>query len=270
MKKKLMTVAVSGGLALAIGLPAATVRAECEGVEIQSRLALANCMIESAVGIAAAMVQYQGCNAGEWDIRALVDEYYLQTLPIQGSLSVTGDGETFLLNGKSAAQFNPELNNVLCQVSSEDIANMFAGVPFTYSGGRDNYYPDAVIDRQSALICVTDYLGSGRVTLDVPGNPQYLERDTLAFSTDGTTIYGDGALTVLRRGQGGSVATWGLAKEILMPPIDTLQTDGFEVEATLNGCEIEIEADVYNGGVFVPEFGYGLDIYGTLKIEPEE
>jgi hypothetical protein len=261
-----MPVAVFGGLALAIGLPPASVQAEdCVGVEMQHRLALANCLIDSAVAIAAALVQYQGCHAGEWDMRALVDEYYLKTFPIHGSLSVTNENESYLLNGIIA----PLFGNLLCRASSEDIESLFAGVPFTYSSGRNDYYPDAVIDPQSTTVCVNEYESSGRVSLDVPGTPKYIGQDTLAFNTDGTTIFADGALLVTLRGLGGSVDVWSLGEDILMPPLDALQVAGFKLEGSTAGCRLGVEADIYNGGAFVPEFGFGLDIFGTLKIEAE-
>jgi hypothetical protein len=117
MKSRARIFVVAGAVALALGL--STRRAqepECDGVLMQGRLALANCIVESAV--AADVISQEGCNEGSWDIGALVDEYYLSTMPTRGSLMVQGggSGDSFVLNGKVSAVSNPARNNVLCGI----------------------------------------------------------------------------------------------------------------------------------------------------------
>ena len=54
-------------------LSGAALSANAETVDVQSRVALANCMIESAVAIAAAMVTENGCQQGEWALDTTIN-----------------------------------------------------------------------------------------------------------------------------------------------------------------------------------------------------
>ena len=100
-----------------------------QAIDMQSRTALANCMAEAALSIAATVTTHKGvCEAGEWDIRVVVPEWVGQKIPIQGSVFVSGeDGSGYELNGKMAAVFNPLLNDVSCRVDTVDRDGVFAG-----------------------------------------------------------------------------------------------------------------------------------------------
>jgi hypothetical protein len=270
MNKPLLTIAVTTAIALAGAAPATQAQeVECDGVLVQSRLALTNCMVESAVAVAAALVSQEGCVAETWNIGALVDEYYLQTMPIQGSLTVAGgDDDFFLLNGKVAAVFNPAKNNVLCQVSSEDVENTLYGVPFTYSGGKDNLYPDAVIDRDESLVCVNDFSSAGNITIEEPPRPRLEEVDELTFDETLGVITAGGYLTILeRKGNNPSSEEWSLVEMIVLPPENSGNTDGFSLTASrsINGCTITVNGDIFNGADASP---FWLTMDGTMSVSP--
>ena len=110
-------------------------------IEVQSRFAIANCMVESAVAIAAAAASANNCAEGEWDIVASVPELYLATIPVQGLATVTGNGDFYELNGNTSAQLQ---NNVNCSVKTTASGNTFDGKELIYSTGSDNYYIDAL------------------------------------------------------------------------------------------------------------------------------
>ena len=117
---------IAGALALAGAIPAgAEDEIECDGVLVQSRFALANCMLESAVAIAATLVTDQkGCNVGKWDIAAVVPEWVLATIPVQGYLTLSGNGDELNLTGRASAMLQ---NDVSCRVATTDDTNAIAG-----------------------------------------------------------------------------------------------------------------------------------------------
>lgn len=270
MNRKLLALVVSTAISLAgVTGSGQAQEVECDGVLMQSRLALANCMVESAVAIAAAVVKEEGCAVESWQVSALVDEYYLSTMPIQGSLVVQGgaNGDFVLLNGKVAAVFNPAKNNVLCQVSSEDIENTLYGVPFTYSGGKDNLYPEAVIDKDEALVCIRDFSSAGNITIEAPPKPRLQELDSLTFSGDSTNVQAIGDLTISeRRGNSTSSENWGLVQSIYVPPENEGAADAFLLTASrLEGdCTIEVRGAIYNGA---DESPFWLTMDGTMSVQ---
>ncbi|MEA3277892.1 MAG: hypothetical protein U9Q81_21930 [Pseudomonadota bacterium] len=275
MNKTLISLSVASAIALTSAMPAyAEDEIECDGVLVQSRLALANCMIESAVAIAAGInAAGGGCQAGEWDIEAVVPEFVEQTIPIQGSLAVRSENEEeFSLTGQSSAQ---QQNNVNCQVATTDAANSFDGVPFSYSAGRGNGYPDAIIDRDEHLLCITTSLSAGNITIEGPPRARLAERNRLTFSEDEVGIGADGWLAIgLRKGQEElDISVWDMAEGIVMPPLDQVQEDGFALMAEtddLGGCKIEVEAGVENLEFPTGEETGGLTIFGTLKVEASD
>lgn len=97
MKHQLLGLSVAGTIALAGMVPVSFADDDvCDGVLVQSRFALSNCMIESAVAIAASVATQNGCRAGEWNIQAVVPELYISTIPIQGYLVVSnGSGDSY-------------------------------------------------------------------------------------------------------------------------------------------------------------------------------
>lgn len=272
MKSRLPILAIAGAMTLATGIPVSRAQdVECDGVLVQSRLALANCMVESAVAVAAAMVSQEGCEAESWELSALVDEYYLATMPIQGSVLVQGgaDADSLLLNGKVSAVFNPAKNNVLCQVSSEDIENTLYGVPFTYSGGKDNLYPDAVIDKDEALVCITTASSAGNITIEEPPRPRLEEVNNLAFTEAEGVISAGGSLTISeRKGKNPTSEGWSIVETILMPAENAGEPDGFSFTASRDGggCTIQVDGGILNGADLSP---FWLTIDGTMSVSSD-
>jgi hypothetical protein len=96
---------------------------------------------------------------------ARVDDWYLETMPIQGSPTVTHGPEDFiLLNAKLSAVLNPARNDLLCQVSSEDIG--------TSSTAQLSPDPAAVIDRDVSLVCIPTAGSAGNLTIRKPPRPR--------------------------------------------------------------------------------------------------
>jgi len=201
----------------------------------------------------------------------LVDEWYLETMPIQGSLIVTDGAEDyFLLNGKVSAVFNPAQNNVLCQVSSEDIANTLYGVPFIYSAGRDNLYPGAVIDRDESLVCITTASSAGNITIEEPPRPRLEEVNGLAFTGAEGVISGGGSLTISeRKGKNPTSEAWDLVETVVMPALASSNDDVFSFTASSTDggtCTITVEGGIYNGGADSP---FDLTVSGTLSVSAD-
>lgn len=278
MKKQLLSLSIAGAITLAGGISAAFADEDCDGVLVQSRFALANCMIESAVAIAAAAATENGCQAGEWDIETVVPEYILNTIPIQGTTSITGNnGDIVELTGSSSAL---EQNNVNCRVSSTASGNVFDGKVLTYSPGFNNFYVDAIIDRDSSMLCITESVSSGDIGL---GDDDYDESNNLTFSSDtedGSDIITAAGLIVISESQGqgqgdpGDLSAWTTEEEVLIPVVGGLEEEGFELEAVTDeigsGCKIDVEASVENLEYWVIEgVSGGLTISGTLEVEPE-
>jgi hypothetical protein len=223
------------------------------------------------VAIAGAVISQEGCEAENWDLGALVDEYYISTMPIQGSLTVTGgeSGDYFLLNGKVSAVFNPAKNNVLCQVSSEDVDNFLYGIPFTYSGGRDNLYPDAVIDKDEPLVCINTASSAGNITIEEPPRPRLEEVNSLTFTEAvGVISVEDGSMTISeRKGKNPRSEEWTIVESIVMPAANSAQPDGFSFTAsrTGDGCTVTVTGDIVNGADLSP-FWFRVD--GQMSVSP--
>jgi hypothetical protein len=288
MRKKLLSLSVTSALVLAGVVPSAFAQdaEDCDGILVQSRFALANCMLESAAAIAAAVVTQEGCLEGEWDIEAVVPEWVLETIPIQGFLTLQGGEDALALTGQSSAQLQ---NNVNCQVATTDAGNSFGGLEVNYSSGSGNFYPDAIIDRDLYLLCISDAQSAGNITVQDSGD-EYEESNNLEFEEEDGVIEADGTLLIsARRGQGGgggrpagtALSEWDLDEEVIIPAVNQTAIEGFEFEAESadvpglpddSVCEIEIEADIENLDFPITEDSGGLTITGKLEIyvEPED
>ena len=279
MRKNLLSLSVASAIAFA-GMSTPT-----WAIDMQSRTALANCLIEAAVSITATIATHKDvCEEGEWDLEVIVDEWIASKIPIQGSLFVSGDDAGYELNGKMAAVFNPLLNDVNCRVDTVDVGSTFAGVPFVYSGGDDTLYPDALTDKNDPLLDVSTFLSEGNVTIQERPRIRLKEEDILIWANGPEeTFMATGEVEVLgRRGQNDVViSTWVTEDEDevygwieYIPDVE----DPFDPDEILEGyvkaefvtddlyvgeCEIEIEAEA----LISP---YVLDIVGTLKIEAED
>jgi hypothetical protein len=277
MKKQLLSLSVAAAIALVGVVPAsyADDDDECDGVLVQSRFALANCMVESAVAIAAAAAGENGCKAGEWTIEAIVPELYLATIPIQGLTHVYNGTDRYDLTGQSSAQLQ---NNVNCQVNTTASANSFDGQELTYSAGSGNYYVDAIIDKDDNMLCITNALSAGNIAL---GDDDFNEQDSLMFEDEDDAIEAAGLLSILKsRGRGRNTVTelvsgWVVDEAVSIPDLGETAEEGFEMTATSNdiasGCKIEIEGSVQNLVSYTVEGEEGgLTITGTLSVEPAD
>jgi hypothetical protein len=275
MKKTLLSVSIAAALALAGAMPAsAEDEIECDGVLVQSRFALANCMLESAVAIAATVATQDGCNEGEWDIAAIVPEWVLATIPVQGYLTMSGGEDDLTLNGQASAMLQ---NDVSCRVATTDDLNTFAGRAVTYSSGSGNSYLDAVVDRDESLLCIKYATSAGNI--DVEGSTlAYAEANSLEFQAeeDGL-IKAEGPLTIsARRGrQVAMLSGWSLDEEVLIPAVGETAPDGLELAAESDDfggsvCKVKIEADVESLLYPTSETTGGLTIAGKLVVEEED
>ena len=143
MKKLVLHLAI-GAIVGASSLQVAL--AEEETVEMNSRKALADCMIEAAASAIATIETTKGvCITGEWNIEVSVPESVDRGLPIQGILKVYNDEEMFTYNGRLTARGTASelTRDVLCEVQTVDTQNTFLGTEFTYASGQDNIFPDA-------------------------------------------------------------------------------------------------------------------------------
>jgi hypothetical protein len=294
MKKHLLSLSVAAAIALAGGIPSAYALEECEveingetvtGVLVQSRFALANCMLEAAVSMAKAAATKNGCQKGEWDITAIVPEFISSLIPLQGTTTITGDGDAVELNGVSSAL---EQNNINCRVTTTDANNIFAGDSVTYSSGFNNFYVNAIIDRNTNQLCITKAVSSGDIEL---GDSDYDEANELTFTYDAEDDEIEvGGWQTISESQGGSgqgkgqgpgnqgdeLSYWDVEEEVKIPPMDAPPLDeAFELEAEtddiVSGCKVEIEASVENLFAYIIEGETGgLTIEGTLSVEPVE
>ncbi len=273
MKKRFLSLSVASAIMLAGAVPA-TYADDC--VEVQTRFALANCLVESAVAIAAAAASENGCEEGEWDIAAIVPEHYLAKIPIQGLAFVEGNGDAYELNGSSSAMLK---NNVNCSISTTASGNTFAGQELNYSTGSGNYYVDAIIDQNSPTLCISSSVSSGDIAL---GENDFDEDNTLIFEGEDGEIEASGVLSILQsQGKGSNpnrppvvVSGWSVESEALIPELNTTQDEAFEMEATtddIGNCKIKVEAAIQNLVSYVIEGeSGGLTISGTLEVENEE
>lgn len=290
MKKHFLSLSIASVIALTGSMPAYA--DDC--VEVQSRFAIANCMVESAVAIAAAAASDNGCAAGAWDIEAIVPELYLATIPVQGLTNVymeggieAGEAPIYVLNGNTSAQLK---NNVNCSVKTEASGNTFDGKELIYATGSDNYYVDALISQDSPTICISSSMSSGDIGL---GANDYDESNSLTFSLDEDgEIEANGLLTILTsqvggggqgQGPGGGsqdpevISAWQVEEEVTIPEeLGTKLLDAFEMEAEsddIDGvakCVIKVEGSVENLVSYIIENETGgLTISGTLSVEQE-
>jgi hypothetical protein len=275
MKRQVLSLSVAAAIAMAGVIPAsyAEDEVECDGILVQSRFALANCMVESIVAIAAAAASTNGCAAGEWSISAIVPEWYRATLPIQGLAYVTnGDGDEYELNSQSSAMLQ---NNVNCQVNTTDDVNTFDGQDLNYSSGSGNYYPDAVIDKDEYMLCISSSLSAGNISL---GQQDFEEADALVFEDEDDEIEAEGTLSILYRTGSGQksqeeISLWEMDEDVVIPELGTMLEDAIEYEAVtddIGECKITIKGSVENLESNVPdeEVG-GLTIVGTLSVGPD-
>jgi hypothetical protein len=281
MKNKSSRLTVVAALAFASVSSVTTAETEeCDGVLVQSRFALANCMIESAVAVAAAAATENGCVAGEWDIEAVVPELISGLIPLQGTTTISGNGDFVELTGQSSALAQ---NNINCRVATTSSGNVFDGKALTYSPGFDNYYVDAIIDRDSNMLCISESLSSGDIELD---DEDFDESNSLTFQEEDGLIEAEGMIIIgASQGQGGSgqgqgpggpepedLSIWDVEEEVLIPDVNQTALEGFELEAETDdiglGCEIEVAADVQNLASWIVEGETGgLTISGKLFIE---
>ena len=278
MKKLVLPLAI-GAIVGASSLQVAL--AEEETVEMNSRKALADCMIEAAASAIATIETTKGvCITGEWNIEVSVPESVDRGLPIQGSLMVYNDEEMFTYNGRlTASGAASELpRDVLCQVQTVDTQNTFLGTEFTYASGQDNIFPNAQTDPDSPNLQVSALESRGTITLADSQQDPLAERDLLEFFEVEDEIRADGFINVLER-RGNRIellSTWVIEPEDDQP-LWIQKTNGIEPgyfeegfkaefitdELGVDECEIDIEADI-----FVDDSE--LTITGELEMEAED
>jgi hypothetical protein len=284
MERRLFNLTVVAAIAFAgISSLATADEEECDGVLVQSRLALANCMIESAVAIAAAAATENGCVEGEWEITAVVPELISSLIPLQGATYLSNGGGDFVeLTGQSSAL---EQNNINCRVATTSSGNVFDGKELNYSPGFDNYYVDAILDRDSHLVCISKSLSSGDIDL---GGDDFDESNSLTFEEEDDSIQAEGLIVIgASQGQGGSgqgqgpggpepedLSIWEVDEEVSIPPVGETEEDAFELEAEtddIGECKIKVEAAVENLEMWTVEgVAGGLTISGKLSVEPSD
>ena len=282
MKKHILSLSVAAAIALTGVAPFSYAddddEVDCDGILVQSRFALANCMVESALAIAAAAASDNGCEAGEWAIESIVPELAYTTIPVQGLARVYNGDDFYELTGQSSAQLQ---NNVNCQVNTTTEDNTFDGEDLTYSAGSGNYYLDAVIDKDAYLLCITQSVSDGNIAL---GDEDFEEDNHLLFSDD---IEATGMVTISQtRGRGNRATTevlsgWAIDETADIPDEvceDLLHPENcdlgeFSMTATTNdigsGCQIEVEGTILNLLSYIVEHeSGGLTIAGTLSVGP--
>jgi len=276
MKHQLLSMSVAAAIAIVGVIPttyAEDDEVDCDGILVQSRFALANCMVESIVAIAAAAASTNGCAAGEWSISAIVPEWYQATLPIQGLAYVSnGAGDTYELTGQSSAMLQ---NNVNCQVNTTDDENTFGDRELNYSSGSGNYYPNAVIDKDAYLLCISSSLSAGKISLN---KQDFDETDSLSFDDEDDAIQAEGDLSIVyTTGHGQKaqeeVSLWEMDETVIIPDLQTELDDVFSFTAAtddIGECKITINGSVENleYNVVDEDIG-GLTIEGTLSVGPD-
>jgi hypothetical protein len=290
MKKKLLSLSVAAAIASIGVVPATYAEDDCLGLLVQSRFALANCMVESAVAIAASAASGNDCQAGVWTIESIVPELVYQTIPIQGLTLVYNGLDAYELTGQSSAQLQ---NNVNCQVNTTTEANTFDGVDLTYSAGSGNSYVDAVIDKDNYLLCITQSVSEGNISL---GDDDFDETNYLAFENE-DDVRASGLITISGASGGGGngpgngnggggtttlLSTWNVTETAKIPEEvceDLLNPENcalgtFNMTATTNdiatGCKIEVNATIQNLLSYIVEHEEGgLTIAGTLSVGPD-
>lgn len=272
MKKQLICLSIASVLAVAGTTP--TYADEC--VSVQSRFALANCLVESAVAIAAAAATKNGCAERSWDIDAIVPELIYSTIPVQGLALVSGNGDAYELNGSSSAMMQ---NSVNCSISTASSGNTFDGDELVYATGSGNYYVDAVIDPDSYTLCLTSSVSSGDIGLD---DENMDEENFLLFTEVSDVINADGLVTILgSSGHGNSpnhppviLSDWTVHETADIPELGELAEDAFVMNAVTNDigdCAVTVEGSIQNLLFYEVEGeSGGLTISGKIKIGAPE
>lgn len=277
MKKQLLSLSVASAIALAGAMPAYAEDDDCEGVEVQTRFALVNCLVESAVAIAAAAASDNdnNCAVGEWDIDAIVPEWWLAKIPIQGLAFVSNGVDSYELNGSSSAMLK---NSVNCSISTAASDNTFDGKELIYSTGSGNFYVDAVVDKDSPTVCITESVSSGNIDL---ARDDFDEENHLSFEGEEDEISANGLLTIYASGKGNNpnkpavaISAWTVEEQVTIPELGTIMEDAFQLEATtgdIGDCQIKIDASVQNLEFFEVEGeSGGLTISGTMSVGPDD
>ncbi|MEN8165909.1 MAG: hypothetical protein ABFR65_00340 [Pseudomonadota bacterium] len=283
MKKQLLSLSVASAIALAGAMPAYAEDEECDGVLVQSRFALANCMVESAVAIAAAAATENGCQAGEWDLVVDVPETNFRLIPLQGAATISnGSGDFVELSGQSSALAQ---NNINCRVETNSTGNVFDGKELVYSPGFNNFYVDAIINRDEYVLCITESVSSGDIVLD---GVKFDETNNLTFAEEDDAIVAEG-LVIIGESQGGGgggsgqgsggpdpddLSIWEIDEAVVMPAVGETVEEGFDLEAEtddIGKCKIEVEAAIVDTQSSVnPAVSIDLAILGTLSVEVVE
>jgi len=269
--KNILTFSIASAFALAASATHAD--DDIEGVEMNSRMALADCMIEAAVSAIAAIETSAGsCVTGEWNLDVSVPEPYLNELPIQGTLVVYNAEEGFTFNGKLTAKgvVSEEAQDVLCEVQTVGDDNAATGKQFTYASGQNNIYPAAQTDADDPYLSISSFESRGNITFEDSQQANLAEVDHLEFfEGEEGTILADGFVNILLR-MGNRIqvlSTWEVEEED-DAPLWIQKTDKFKAEFITDQlgvaeCEIEIEADIA-----VDDFE--LTMNGSVEVEAED
>ncbi len=281
MKKQFLSLSIASVIALAGSMPVyADEDIDCEGVLVQSRFALANCMVESALAIAAAAATDNGCQAGEWDIEVDIPENNFRLIPLQGTTYISGNDDAVELSGQSSALAQ---NNVNCRIETTESGNLFNGEELNYASGFNNFYVDAIFDRDAYELCIKEAVSSGDIAL---GDDDFDESNSLTFAEEDDAIVAEGVIVIsASQGQGGSgnsqgpggpepdeLSTWLVEERVVMPDVGETEEEGMEMEAYTNtgDCEVEVEAAIVDtASPLNPDVSLGLKIIGILEVEPQ-
>ena len=247
----------------AILLSGTTLSANADTVDVQSRVALANCMIESAVAIAAAMVTENGCQAGEWALDTTINEWINAKIPIQGALFVSDDEDFYELNGKMSAR-RGQSNDVSCAVQTVSDTVFFAGNEFVYSAGKGNLYPEALPSPTATVLTIDTFESAGSIKITSQPRVKLLEEDQLDFS--GTTpglLTATGSLNILSGNGRQTLSNWDVSQWDEEVPALNAEPGTFNATFTtgdIGGCTISVDAIVN-----IEDFS--ATINGTLTVE---
>lgn len=286
MKKHFLSLSVASAIALAAAMPTYA-DDECEGVMVQSRFALANCLVESAVAIAAAAAAENDCQGGPWNIQVDIPETNFRLIPLQGTAYITGNGTDVELSGQSSAL---ESNHVNCRIETTDSENIFDGEDLVYASGFNNFYEDAIIDRNLYELCIDEAVSSADIAL---GDDDFDESNILYFAEEDDAIVAEGTIYIGESGggqgqgqgqgpgQGGpgddseddELDVWEVNETVVMP--DVGGTGSLSMGAAsddVNGaCTITVGADIVDtASPLNPDVSTNLQIIGTLSVAEGE
>jgi hypothetical protein len=271
---------ISSALALAVSMP--VYADECEGVLVQSRFALANCLVESAVAIAAAAAAENDCQAGPWNIQVDIPETNFRLIPLQGTAYITGDGDDVELSGQSSAL---AANNVNCRIETTESDNLFDGKDLVYASGFNNFYEAAIIDRDLYELCIKDAVSSADIAL---GDDDFDESNNLTFAEEDDAIVAEGKIYIGEsqggqgqgqgegQGPGGpddseddDLDIWEVKERVVMPEVGG--TGSFDMGAVSDDfnerCTITVGGDIVDtASPLNPAVSTSLQIIGTLSV----